>query len=651
MMNPRDNRRLQAFLGYFLFILLMATRLAWARSIATPGDSEFLIQAWESEEGLPQNSITSIVQTRDGYLWFGTFRGLVRFDSEHFKVFDPVNTKEIPGTAIVSLHYDQGGHLWISTDRGLVVLKDGIWTPIDLREGWTGDFVRTFGENHGVISLTSFRGKVAQHKVGKLQPLPDPPGQTGEGYFGSVDEEGRVWVGQKGYLGYWDGSQWNSFALESGPTNQLRALSTGRDGTLLALTGSSLWHIRGGKIVSRLALSESIGLVWEIREDSRGMVWAGMQNDGLKSISPEGHVNSFRQGQAPVLKAVRAVFEDRERNVWVGTTEGGLLRFKNRTVFNYGSGTGVEQRNVKALVEETPGQILVGTYGEGFFRVRRDGATEPVIVPSNRTNGIVQTLMVDRTGEVWAGFYGAGLTVFKGDQLGPIPAGPWRFVAALFQDSKGRVWVGEKQETSYVANGQTQVTKLEGGNPLPDARCFAEEPGTGAILAVNGLGLYRFEGDTWREMTGPNGQSLKEAVSVHADRDGTIWTGSDTEGLRRLKQGRWSQISEAQGLPTHYVSGPLDDGVGYRWMGSNRGVLRVRKQDLDDVADGKTSRLTVQVFDVSDGMASSECSSGFQSVATQDSVGRLWFGTLKGAAMIDPARLQLNTNPPPDRTD
>ena len=646
-MNPRDIRRLSASLGYLLLFILVASRCAWARSIAVPGDSEFLVQAWESEEGLPQNSITSIVQTRDGYLWFGTFRGLVRFDSEHFKVFDPVNTKELPGTAIVSLHYDQTGHLWISTDRGLVVLKEGIWTPIGLKEGWTGNYMRTFGENRGVISLTSFDGKVAQYKDGRLEPLPSPPGRLGEGYLGSVDEEGRVWVGQNAYLGYWDGGRWNSFPLESGVTNELRALSTARDGTLLALTGSSVWRIRGGRIISRLALSENLGLVWEIREDSRGLIWAGTQQDGLKSISPEGRVVAYSPGQAPVHNAVRSVFEDRERNVWVGTSESGLLRIKDRTVFNYGAETGVEQRNVKALVEESPGQILVGTYGKGFFRVRNDGGTERVIIPTNRNNGIVQTLMVDRDGEVWAGFYGAGLTVYKGDKLAAVPPGSWRFVASIFQDSGGRVWVGDKAEAAYVANGQTHVTKLDSGSPLPDVRCFAEEEGTGAMLAVNGLGLYRLEGVSWREIPGPNGRSVKEAVSVCVDPDGTIWTGSDTEGLLRLKQGRWSQISEAQGLPTRYLSCLLDDGRGYRWLGSNRGVLRVKKQDLDDVADGKAPRLTSQVFDISDGMASSECSSGYQSVATRDSSGRLWFGTLKGAAMIDPARLRINTNPPP----
>lgn len=88
-------------------------------------DPTYLIDTWETEDGLPENSATAMAQTPDGYPWFGTWNGLTRFDGVNFKVFNPANTPQLPSAGIVNLHFDQSGQLWVSTLKGLVVRERG----------------------------------------------------------------------------------------------------------------------------------------------------------------------------------------------------------------------------------------------------------------------------------------------------------------------------------------------------------------------------------------------------------------------------------------------------------------------------------------------------------------------------------------------
>ena len=137
---------------------------------------EYRITKWETDDGLPENSATAMVQTPDGYLWFGTFNGLVRFDGVKFTVFNPANTPELPSSGIVNLHLHKSGRLWISTDKGLVSLLDGQWKRHGLNTSWTNLYARTFAENaDGVLCATSFDGAVCRIQGEAIIELPPPP--------------------------------------------------------------------------------------------------------------------------------------------------------------------------------------------------------------------------------------------------------------------------------------------------------------------------------------------------------------------------------------------------------------------------------------------------------------------------------------------
>ena len=101
---------------------------------ATTLSEGYSIRVWRTEDGLPQNTVTSAVQTRDGYLWFGTYSGLARFDGERFAVFDTANTPELPDPRITCLFEDGSGTIWIGLETGMLArYREGRFATVPLR--------------------------------------------------------------------------------------------------------------------------------------------------------------------------------------------------------------------------------------------------------------------------------------------------------------------------------------------------------------------------------------------------------------------------------------------------------------------------------------------------------------------------------------
>ena len=184
-------------LGILFALTLMVGRPPAAAAPVRAGSSPaYLLDAWETDQGLPDNSTRQMVQMPDGFLWFGTMEGLVRFDGVQFEVFTPENTPSLPDGRLVNLHLDAAQRLWLSTLSGVVVSAPGRWNSFKVEARWTGDYVRTFAEQAGVLCLTSFNGKVFRATPDSFQELAGGHERFGEFYrpagAGSIRQRRRT---------------------------------------------------------------------------------------------------------------------------------------------------------------------------------------------------------------------------------------------------------------------------------------------------------------------------------------------------------------------------------------------------------------------------------------------------------------------------
>ena len=664
--------RVMKTLAWARFLLLVCTLLLHCPlAHGSPSDysSDYIFQVWQTDQGLPENSATAMVQTPDGYLWFGTFNGLVRFDGVKFTVFDRSNTPDLPSPGIVNLYLDRSGRLWVSTLLGTACVKDGRWRLFHQHDGWTGDYVWRFAEtSSGDIYLTTFDHKILRFDGDRFHEIAPPPVANPElGFQLYVDGTNDLWVINPQFIGKFAGGKWQELIPAVPLLGKYRVLPRpdlmaggSRDGGLWIVTADYLRKYHSQRLMFETPVPWTLRGLWSLYEDSSGGVWITSSSDGLYHFSAEQGWQHFTTDNGLPYHAVRFVSEDREHNLWVGTSGGGLERFKHRYLTKWGLEQGMPDRVVKSLTVDGQGRMYFGTWGQGVgqlakFRITRilrprENLQSPDGSCRNFFDGLVTSTLVDHKGRLWVSTYADGLFLLEGHTCHGFftSNGNSPQVAPIFEDRQGTIWVGT-QDGVFAFDG-TQFRKYF-FSPPPEhssASSLAED-GASEILWVGNQagGLYRFDGQNLMPVPEAGALANDRISTLFTDPDGTLWIGTEDGGIACLRKGHVTRISEQQGLPAHSIASILDDEVGNLWVGSNRGILRAGRKELEELISGHKNRIEFQVFNQSDGMAMTECSLGTQPTAVKDPRGRLWFATFKGAVMVDPKRLRLNTQPPP----
>jgi ligand-binding sensor domain-containing protein/signal transduction histidine kinase len=655
-----------------LVLLFSAVLLHSSLAFGSPSNysSDYILQVWQTDQGLPENSVTAMVQTSDGYLWFGTFNGLVRFDGIKFTVFDRSNTPDLPSPGIVNLYLDRSDRLWVSTLLGTAYVKDGRWRVFQQQDGWTGDYVWRFAEtSSGDIYLTTFDHKILRFDGDCFHEIVRPPVANPElGFQPYVDGTNDFWVINPQFIGKFARGKWQELIPAPSPMIEkyrfLRPnLNAGgsRDGGLWIVTTHYLRKYHSKRLMFETRAPWTLENLWNLYEDSSGGVWITSWRDGLYHFSAEQGWQHFTTDNGLPYDAVRFVFEDREHNLWVGTNGGGLARFKHRYLTNWGLEQGMPDRVIKSLTVDGKGRMYFGTWGQGVgqlagFRITRilephEKLQSPDDSCRNLFDGLVVSTLVDHKGRFWVSTYASGLFLFEnhtchGFFVSANSNSPQ--LAPIFEDHHGTIWVGT-QDGVFAFDG-TQFRKYF-FSPRPEhsnASGLAEDGARKILWVANRAGgLYRFDGQNLVPVPGAGVLANDRISTLFTDPDSTLWIGTEDAGIACVRKGVVTRISEQQGLPAHSIASILGDEVGNLWFGSNRGILRAGRKELEELISGHKNRIEFQVFNQSDGMGVAECSLGTQPTVVKDPRGRLWFATFKGAVMVDPKSLRLNTQPPP----
>jgi signal transduction histidine kinase/ligand-binding sensor domain-containing protein len=615
-----------------------------------PAEVEYVIASWETVDGLPENSATAVAQTPDGYLWFGTFNGLVRFNGIDFTVFNPDNTPELPSVGIVNVYADRRGRLWISTYEGLLVRDGESWRQWLPSDGWTGDYVRTFTErDDGGLFLTTFNGKLFEWAKGRFAELPAPPGDEGAGYLGCVDEEGQWWAVQNQFIGRWENGRWVSMVDLPELANDSVGCAPAREGGMWLLLGRELRKLRRGLEVMRIDLPEAPGGIWSLSEDSRGNVWIATYNHGFCRVAPDGTMTRWNEAGG-MADSARCAFEDREGNLWLGTSGHGLARLIPKRFRHFELMGGRSGLVVQSVSAHPGGGVWAASYGHGLFHVTDTTATNVPLPGIVDDIPYLQSVLADDAGQVWIGTLGDGLRVVSQDATRLVPpeqtAGD--NIIALFKHSGGDVWVsGGGVGAARFDGKEFRVFGTVDEIPPGFITGFAEDA-AGAVWLTDGNGVFRQQPDPpFAEVRDAAGQSIRRVTCLTADADGSMWLGSSDRGLLRWKNGGLFQFDEQINFPVTVVNGFVEDGDGYLWMTSGHRIVRAHRNDLHAAADGHSDRIKCRIFDASDGLPKGEFIGGRQPTCARDIQGRLWFATIKGLVMIDPSALTLNDQSPP----
>jgi signal transduction histidine kinase/ligand-binding sensor domain-containing protein len=594
--------------------------------------------------------VQALAQTPDGYIWCGSEAGLARFDGVRFSVFDSQSNPELGNAQIRSLYTDRHGTLWITTRDGrLVQYRDRVFTAFfpPKRPSLHQAILNLADDQEGTLWLMPEDYTILQFAAGRFQVASaDWPG--GPLFNLRAGFDGAVWVGAGRELFVLehgapkvllDGNNSADY-IYHGPshTGGYWISSQGQMG--LWRNGAWLWQGASGK------WNPNESFQWGA-EDNQIRLWLASFGHGVFCFDTNGVVLHFTARDGLASDYTRYVLADREDNIWVAT-ENGLSRIQPALFRTYDRRQGLRADRVTGVSPAAEGGLWVCTDGGGLNRLlddRFDAITNGPPLP------LVTTVLVDSTTNVWLGTRGAGLylsTPRGFEKVKPRTVAPE--ISALFEDSFHRLWVGQRSLNTIVridASGIDHTLTLPNPEPVVDVRCFAEDE-SGAIWAgTAGSGLFQWDGEKWERFTRSNGLPSDLIWMLHFDReDHALWIGTAGGGLARWKEGRFAVCDVTRGFWDDTVCQMFDDGHGWFWFGSHRGIFRVNKDSLRRCMDGELPRIHATAYGKSDGLSTLVCSGGFQPDGCRTADGKLWFPTMSGLASIDPAMVPTNTYPP-----
>lgn len=625
-----------------LGLLLAMPGLAASKLAPPPPLHDYAIDLWTSRDGLPHNSIRDIAQTADGYLWFATWEGLVRYNGLDFVTFDRSTTPALADNGIGGLYVDPSGALWLSDSRGNVsrYTADGklkIWkrppeVPQVLLPAMAMDQqgrLWMLFEGNGLACLT------ADGRYLYTPPPADSPLRTAYARM-MIDDDGLVWVGTNEGLviRQADGTLRDAskaFGLPPGNAWPYRA----DDGTVWIVAGDGVYRRQDGRLVLAHRLP-GVGRITAMLQDRHGDLWLGTEASGLLRVGHHG-LERLTSGLPLPGGRITSLKEDAEGSIWVGAN-GGLFRLRETLFTNLTARDGLGSDYVRAVLADPDGALWVG-HAAGLDRVGTNGRIRPHPLPT--TTGrppSVLSLARGRDGALWVGTANDGLYRVATDggvrRYGPQEGLPAGTVRGISIGPDGVVWLATQRGLGYVDGARVVRPRLPG---LEEALITAvySEPGAVWFGSLDGARVLR--GDQVQRLSL---EALGGGRSVFgfSRLGGAMWIASD-RGLYRWREGRLARVGLEQGMPVDAVFQLLPDRAGHLWITSNRGMLRTDLASLEAVADGRQARLAVIQYNEMDGMANSQAngSSGPTEVLRAD--GTVWIATAGGISAVDPTRL------------
>ena len=651
---PRDRSRRRRLVA--LAVALAAVVAGPPVAGADPASGPSVVARWGIADGLPQSSVTSLIQARDGYIWLTTFGGIVRFDGLSFVVYNLANTPALRSNRFVASHVDVRGDLWFGGEQGeLVRYRAGrfvaIAMPGHVERGVLGMTDGADGALHVVTGSGAF---VIHGDIAVAEPEADQPATDL-----AVAPDGRMWgITARGPVCLQGPCRGPAVTAptDGWPTMGVTA-ARAADGRLWFVGPQAVWTLAPGADTPTLARELGRSSPYDVMrgvaiDDRRQRVWVSAGRTLWRRDGVDGPWVAAGDGAAPVLRhpmdAIRCLLVDREGGLWVGTDRDGLARLRDPDTehhplggdASYSAFSVLEDRDGRPWVTGNCSPLMVRGADGGFaphpgparcplaMALAADGAVwvgdagrvhrhagadiRTVVLPDDLAGASVQALAFDAAGRLWVGTNGAGVIRLEPAADGALGPGP-RWTAAEL--GSGHVAV----ITVVGAAGAVGAVGAAGAAGTDDGVWIGTAAGAVRVTAAGQLSRL------------DRGAGLAPGTirDIEIGADGATWFASYGGGLSRLAGGALVTVTSRRGLCDDTVSRIIEVD-GELWLNGNRGVSHVPIADVDQLARGERAEIRCRL------LRSGEGNGGVQPAGWRGADGRLWFPTIDGVVAVDP---------------
>jgi signal transduction histidine kinase/ligand-binding sensor domain-containing protein len=639
--------------------------------------AQYAHTAWRLNDGFAPSGIGAIAQTSDGYLWLGTDLGIMRFDGVRSVPWQPPDGEPLPDNWIRTLLGTRDGALWIGTLRGLVSFKDGQRTSYpelaalainDLREDRDGTV-------WVAAQAVPVGGTICTIRGGEVRC----EGQEREfgAWVGSLheDDEGRLWASSSNGLWRWLPAPAQLFSPPIPVADSFQNLIAGDNGALLMASRAGVTRFADGRFEANVVDGdgETFTAVRLLRDRS-GVLWVGTRADGLVHVR-EGRTDTFRAADGLSGDYIMRIFEDREGTIWVGTIDG-LDRFRELAVSTVRAKQGLSSPVVGSVLATEDGSVWITSiaglnrWREGRVTVYGDPSQPAAPVPASEplatgAPGNGGSLFQDSRGRVWVGALD-GIGYIEGDRFVHAQGITGGIVDAFAEDRFGDLWVAHRSQGLVRLRGDEAIEQFswadlsrQAGLEREDTafRLTAEPQGDGLWLGFRFAGVVaRLAGGEVRAYSTADGLGRGQVRQLRVAEDGAVWAATEG-GLSRIEAGRIATLRSGNGLPCDTVDSVIEDDADSSWFYMACGLVRIARTELaawvDAAKRDEADRLSIRttVLSHSDGIRSNANVGSWSPHLAKTPDGRLWLSTESGVSVLDPSNLPRNAVPPPVRIE
>ena len=548
-----------------ILFLCVVLSLAWTRT------GECRWQTWQTRDGLGSGATFSVLEDRNGALWFGTIGGLSRYDGVSWRTF--TNADGLAGPSAISTLEDRNGALWIATPGG-VSRYDGVsWRTFTTADGLAQDYASCMLEDRSGALWFGTSAGVSRYDGTSWRTLTTADGLVHDAVNCMLeDRNGALWFGTDGGVSRYDGAGWRTFTTADGLAHDaVEAMLEERNGTLWFGTAYSGVSRYDGAGWSTFTTADGLAdnSIASMLEDRNGVLWFATPYGVSRYDGLGWRTLTTADGLADNL--VWSMLVDRSGALWFGTS-GGVSRYDGVDWRTFTTADGLADNSVYSALAGRNGVLWVGTRG-GVSRY--DGVSWRTFTTADGlAYNSVSAILEDRAGAMWFGTGGYGVSRYDGASWRTFTTADGladSMVFSMLEDRNGALWFGTANGVSrYDGVGWRTFSKAEG---LADSMVLSMlEDRNGALwFGTVYSGVSRYDGVSWRNFTTADGLATRSVSSMLEDRAGVLWFGT-RYGLRWYDGVSWRTFVDFDGLASNNVRSILEDRYGALWVGTDRGI-------------------------------------------------------------------------------
>lgn len=643
-----DQRRLASAAGsFFLVCSGLLVSPSWAIDPSSPAIN-YQLDHWGAREGFPEESISAVTQTRDGFLWIATPAGLVRYNGLEFSTYE---RSRLPGARYLRdlrLYAHEDGSLWLWNLYGQVWrMRDGKFVRIAGEANDEAGPVSWMGGGVGGAMLMVSGGRLYEWREGvfRLTRISIEPWKD---RFTScfVDRDGDYWIrlsdGGLIRMSFTGEIRWQTPPGRRLPA-PAQSMVQDRNGEFWFGTSKGIYKLQDGRV--KLVWDESIGGgdVVRLRTGSDGALWFAAasgfwrNHDGkLERLFPAG---AFRGD------SLAALYMDREGSFWIGSVRNGLFRVRNSKFANLDSGVNMPRGQIFSTYRDTNGNLWAGSDSAIHLRAP-NGSWRSFDATSGVPRGIVRGVDEDELGRIWIASDGgpAVQATRAAARWSAAPEANDSPVRALTRARGGGMWLAALDSLRLSQPGRTARIPYPAGFNPANIRSLVDHSRFGLLVAGLRGPVWSYKDAVWRKI---ESDSRLSVYALLKDSSGDVWAATSlgvgritSDGLFPADLNRWLAKPEEEFFQI------ADDGLGNLFLAARRSLIRMKKTGHSALNSGD-----VRQFDLLDGMSSANFGVVRQSFRSALPGGLLWFANLSGLLMVDPSNIPENRLRPPVHID